>query len=79
MEKNMETREKGKERKKSTYNNKQDSQNPKKKEEKQKKSSRCPYSRKCGGCQLIDVPYEKQLKEKEKNSQISHRISIGYS
>ena len=67
MEKNMETREKGKERKKSTYNNKQDSQNPKKKEEKQKKSSRCPYSRKCGGCQLIDVPYEKQLKEKEKN------------
>lgn len=66
MEKNMETREKGKERKKSTYNNKQDSQNPKKKEEKQKKSSRCPYSRKCGGCQLIDVPYEKQLKEKEK-------------
>lgn len=62
----METREKGKERKKSTYNNKQDSQNPKKKEEKQKKSSRCPYSRKCGGCQLIDVPYEKQLKEKEK-------------
>lgn len=66
MEKNMETREKGKERKKSTYNNKQDSQNPKKKEEKQKKSSRCPYSRKCGGCQLIDVPYEKQLKDKEK-------------
>ena len=66
MEKNMETREKGKERKKSTYNNKQDSQNPKKKEEKQKKSSRCPYNRKCGGCQLIDVPYEKQLKEKEK-------------
>ena len=62
----METREKGKERKKSTYNNKQDSQNPKKKEEKQKKSSRCPYSRKCGGCQLIDVPYEKPLKEKEK-------------
>ena len=66
MEKNMETREKGKERKKSTYNNKQDSQNPKKKEEKQKKSSRCPYNRKCGGCQLIDVPYEKQLKEKVK-------------
>lgn len=27
--------------------------------------SRCPYSKKCGGCQMIDIPYDKQLKKKE--------------
>ncbi len=32
-----------------------------------KYSSRCPYSKKCGGCQLVDVPYEKQLKIKQQN------------
>ncbi|SFC93178.1 23S rRNA (uracil(1939)-C(5))-methyltransferase RlmD [Butyrivibrio sp. YAB3001] len=26
--------------------------------------SRCPYSKKCGGCQMIDVPYDKQLRQK---------------
>ena len=28
------------------------------------KNSRCPVSRKCGACQMIDVPYEEQLKIK---------------
>lgn len=27
---------------------------------------KCPYAKKCGGCRYQDVPYEKQLKEKEK-------------
>ena len=31
----------------------------------EKSKSRCPYSKKCGGCQMIDIPYEKQLKKKE--------------
>lgn len=35
--------------------------------EKKKTDSRCPYSRKCGGCQMIDIPYEKQLKIKQEN------------
>ena len=26
--------------------------------------SRCPYSKKCGGCQMIDIPYKEQLKIK---------------
>ncbi len=26
--------------------------------------SRCPVSRKCGACQMIDVPYDKQLRKK---------------
>lgn len=29
----------------------------------------CPYVKKCGGCQYIDVPYEKQLEEKQKEMQ----------
>ncbi len=29
-----------------------------------KKASRCPYSKKCGACQMIDTPYEKQLRQK---------------
>lgn len=29
-------------------------------------SSKCPVSRKCGGCQLLDMPYEKQLEQKQK-------------
>lgn len=28
--------------------------------------SRCPYAKKCGGCQFIDMPYEKQLERKQK-------------
>ena len=26
----------------------------------------CPYSKKCGGCQYIDMPYKEQLKKKQK-------------
>lgn len=29
----------------------------------------CPVFRECGGCQLLDIPYEKQLKKKEKELQ----------
>ena len=29
------------------------------------KKSLCPYSRKCGGCEWIDIPYPQQLKRKE--------------
>ena len=35
----------------------------------QKAKSRCPYSKKCGGCQFVDIPYEKQLKKKQQNLQ----------
>ncbi|MBR5595956.1 MAG: 23S rRNA (uracil(1939)-C(5))-methyltransferase RlmD [Lachnospiraceae bacterium] len=31
-----------------------------------KPKSRCPYSKKCGGCQFIDIPYDQQLKQKQK-------------
>ncbi|MCI9360884.1 MAG: 23S rRNA (uracil(1939)-C(5))-methyltransferase RlmD [Hungatella sp.] len=31
-----------------------------------KDKSLCPVSKKCGGCQFLDVPYEKQLKEKQR-------------
>lgn len=31
-----------------------------------KDTSLCPVSRKCGGCQLLDMPYSKQLQEKQK-------------
>jgi len=30
---------------------------------------KCPYMKKCGGCQYIDVPYEKQLADKQKEMQ----------
>ena len=26
-------------------------------------SKKCPYEKKCGGCQYIDLPYEEQLKK----------------
>ena len=39
------------------------------KEVEKKSKSRCPYSKKCGGCQFVDVPYEKQLKKKQQNLQ----------
>ena len=29
--------------------------------------SLCPVHGKCGGCQLLDMPYEKQLKKKQKS------------
>ncbi|MDR0925266.1 MAG: 23S rRNA (uracil(1939)-C(5))-methyltransferase RlmD [Hungatella sp.] len=31
-----------------------------------KSSSKCPVSHNCGGCQLLDMPYEKQLEQKQK-------------
>ena len=33
-------------------------------ERKEAAPGRCPVSRKCGACQMIDVPYDKQLKKK---------------
>lgn len=33
-----------------------------------KAKSRCQVSKKCGGCQLIDVPYEEQLDRKKKET-----------
>ena len=32
----------------------------------EKRASRCPVFRKCGGCQLLDMPYEKQLELKQR-------------
>lgn len=29
------------------------------------KGKGCPYMKKCGGCQYIDIPYEKQLEQKQ--------------
>lgn len=37
--------------------------------EKKKKEYLCKFSQKCGGCQWIDVPYEEQLKRKQKTLQ----------
>lgn len=34
-----------------------------------KKTSACPVSKKCGGCQFIDIPYQKQLKEKQRKTE----------
>ena len=34
-----------------------------------KVKSRCPYSKKCGGCQFVDIPYENQLKKKQQKLQ----------
>ena len=31
-----------------------------------RKASKCPVSKKCGGCQMIDVPYKEQIKRKHK-------------
>ena len=32
--------------------------------------SLCPVHGKCGGCQLLDMPYEKQLKQKQKQERL---------
>ncbi len=34
--------------------------------EKARQKSLCPVSKKCGGCQLLDIPYERQLYGKQK-------------
>ena len=31
-------------------------------------SKKCPYEKKCGGCQYIDLTYEEQLKKKQKDT-----------
>ena len=33
----------------------------------QEKNTGCPLAKKCGGCQHSDLPYELQLKKKQKN------------
>ena len=38
---------------------------PKKVTSKKNEKSLCPVHGKCGGCQLLDMPYEKQLKKKQ--------------
>lgn len=35
----------------------------------EKKKSLCPVFRQCGGCQYLDMPYEEQLKKKQKDLQ----------
>lgn len=40
------------------------------KTEKIKKEGKCPVSKKCGGCQYIDMPYEEQLKKKQKQAEL---------
>ncbi len=37
-----------------------------KSETKSETKSVCPYAKKCGGCQYIDMPYEEQLERKQK-------------
>lgn len=39
-----------------------------KKQTGKRKDSRCPVSDRCGGCQLIDITYKKQLEEKKKET-----------
>lgn len=41
----------------------------KQKTEEKKKAELCPVSRRCGGCQSIELPYKKQLKEKQQTVQ----------
>ena len=43
-----------------------DKRNMKKKNTDKKNKTRCPVSKKCGGCQYIDVPYQEQLAGKQK-------------
>ena len=60
----------GKEKKKKEYVNRKDfDKKTGKDKEKITSKSRCPYSKKCGGCQLIDIPYDKQLKRKQEKLQ----------
>ncbi len=36
----------------------------------EKKRSLCPVSKKCGGCQLVDIPYGEQLKQKQRLTEL---------
>ncbi len=53
-----------KQEKQTVKNRGRQEQAPREVKEKQKRV--CPYSKKCGGCQYIEIPYEKQLKEKQR-------------
>ena len=44
-------------------------ENVEKNKKQKKKATACPYMEKCGGCQYIDVSYEKQLTDKQKEMQ----------
>lgn len=35
----------------------------------EKRQSLCPVSKKCGGCQLVDMPYKEQLNKKQKQAE----------
>ena len=54
---------------KKEFKEKKSKDNPKKEFKEKKPKLRCPYSKKCGGCQFVDVPYDKQLKKKQQNLQ----------
>lgn len=43
-----------------------DKRNMEKKNAEKRNKSRCPVSKKCGGCQYIDMPYQEQLAGKQK-------------
>ncbi len=38
-------------------------------EKRDKRQSLCPVSKKCGGCQFVDMPYQEQLKRKQKQAE----------
>lgn len=35
----------------------------------EKRQSLCPVSKKCGGCQFVDMPYQEQLKKKQRQAE----------
>ena len=39
-------------------------------------SKKCPYEKKCGGCQYIDLRYEEQLKKKQKKKGIEGGLDL---
>lgn len=41
----------------------------KRKERGDKRQSLCPVSKKCGGCQFVDMPYKEQLKKKQRQAE----------
>ena len=41
-----------------------------KNKEKEKKRSLCPVSKRCGGCQLVDIPYGEQLRQKQRLTEL---------
>ena len=39
----------------------------------ERRQSLCTVSKKCGGCQYVDVPYEEQLKKKQRQTEQGQR------